>query len=200
MKGKMNPQWRESEVKCEFCGKSFHRPPSSIKKHIFCSKECYNNWIKKVRKSKEVNCTICGKPFIASPTRLRRNKRFFCSYDCEAIWLSINIRGENNPSWKGGYRFYKLIKWKEIRQKVLERDNWKCRVCGMTNSEHIEKFGFGLHVHHIIPRLKNGSNEPSNLISLCNDCHIKAERGELSISDVSAEVELAAVTKLAQEL
>lgn len=52
----------------------------------------------------------------------------------------------------------------EIRSQVLLRDNFRCQECNFY--KHLE-------VHHIIPRSKGGSDEPSNLITLCQRCHAK---------------------------
>jgi hypothetical protein len=51
---------------------------------------------------------------------------------------------------------------------VYERDNWNCRVC---------KGGGVLDAHHITDRnlLPNGGYVKENGITLCADCHIKAE-------------------------
>lgn len=52
------------------------------------------------------------------------------------------------------------------RGKILSRDNYTCQCCG-------EKFSAGeLEVHHILPRAKDGSDSPHNLVSLCETCHI----------------------------
>jgi 5-methylcytosine-specific restriction endonuclease McrA len=51
-----------------------------------------------------------------------------------------------------------------IRPKVLERDNYTCKMCG--NKEE-------LHVHHIIPIKEGGSDDLTNLITLCVNCHSK---------------------------
>jgi hypothetical protein len=52
--------------------------------------------------------------------------------------------------------------WKKRREKVLERDNHSCRICGSRK---------GLHVHHIVPQSKKGSHKLENLVSLCPRCH-----------------------------
>lgn len=53
------------------------------------------------------------------------------------------------------------------RRKVLERDNFMCRVCGVSRQD-----GAILHVDHIYPVSKGGSNEMPNLRVLCRDCNI----------------------------
>jgi len=56
-----------------------------------------------------------------------------------------------------------MSSWKNIRSIVLKRDNYKCVLCGKENSGQ---------VHHIIPRSKGGTEELSNLITLCGRCHM----------------------------
>lgn len=43
----------------------------------------------------------------------------------------------------------------------------------MTN---MSKEGVKLDVHHIVPRVKGGSHEPENLVTLCVGCHRKMKR------------------------
>lgn len=87
--------------------------------------------------------------------------------------------GEYNPMWKGGANDYYGPTWHPARREACERDNWKCRRCGLTNEEHLSKFNQELHVHHIRPFRTfdnhEEANEVSNLITLCRECHIKLE-------------------------
>lgn len=48
---------------------------------------------------------------------------------------------------------------------VRDRDNHTCQLCGATKCQ--------IQVHHILPRTNGGSDKPSNLISLCGNCHGK---------------------------
>ena len=50
----------------------------------------------------------------------------------------------------------------QYREPVLNRDNHCCVKCEESRS---------LHVHHVIPRKLGGSDELSNLITLCAACH-----------------------------
>lgn len=52
-----------------------------------------------------------------------------------------------------------------VRVSVLNRDKYKCVFCGK-NAKHVE-----LEVDHIIPFAKGGSNDISNLQTLCFDCN-----------------------------
>jgi 5-methylcytosine-specific restriction endonuclease McrA len=57
--------------------------------------------------------------------------------------------------------------WNEIAQQVKERDNYTCQECFREfppNSTY-------LNVHHKRELSQGGTNDPSNLISLCFSCH-----------------------------
>ncbi|MEW6102648.1 MAG: HNH endonuclease [bacterium] len=56
--------------------------------------------------------------------------------------------------------------WKERQSKCLERDGYKCRICGKTKK---------LHIHHIMPISYGGIHSLQNLITLCYTCHKKQE-------------------------
>lgn len=60
--------------------------------------------------------------------------------------------------------------WKEIRAKVLVRDNYTCCSCRRPLSELV---GLGRHleVDHIIRLADGGTNALINLQTLCNKCH-----------------------------
>jgi len=53
--------------------------------------------------------------------------------------------------------------WLVVRTQVLKRDNYTCVNC--------KKTGGRLHVHHIIPRSEEGTDELDNLVTLCAKCH-----------------------------
>ena len=55
-----------------------------------------------------------------------------------------------------------------LRYDILHRDNFKCCICGRTAKED----GVKLHIDHIIPVSKGGTNDVSNLRTLCQDCNL----------------------------
>jgi hypothetical protein len=61
--------------------------------------------------------------------------------------------------------------WDATRRRVLERDDYECRFCGMSDDEHREEHGRGLSAHHIIPDGDGGEDTPANLITVCQSCH-----------------------------
>ena len=51
-----------------------------------------------------------------------------------------------------------------VRRRVLARDHHQCQAPGCGRTQFLE-------VHHVEPRRSGGSNQPSNLITLCSSCH-----------------------------
>ncbi len=64
--------------------------------------------------------------------------------------------------------------WPKIRQRILERDQYRCQICGSNSNTAL------LHVHHKIPFRNFLNNEEANradnLITLCPNCHKLAEQ------------------------
>ena len=59
-------------------------------------------------------------------------------------------------------------RWEAIRRQVLERDGWKCRVCGRRGRlevDHVEPMGDGEFVYDL-----------DHLQALCRGCHIRKTR------------------------
>lgn len=56
-----------------------------------------------------------------------------------------------------------------LRFKVMQRDNFKCRICG--NSPAMTP-GLTLHIDHIIPCAKDGQATIDNLQTLCDKCNL----------------------------
>lgn len=53
--------------------------------------------------------------------------------------------------------------WEVVRKAVLDRDGYICQGCAADDRP--------LEVHHIVPIQRGGSNEMSNLNTLCDRCH-----------------------------
>lgn len=66
-------------------------------------------------------------------------------------WQNTSARNQSRPA-----------NWPSIRAQVLARDRFTCQMCGGRSD---------LEVDHIIPVARGGSWEPSNLQTLCSDCH-----------------------------
>ena len=55
----------------------------------------------------------------------------------------------------------------ELHRQVLERDGWRCQVCGGMQN---------LQVHHLKFRSHSGGDTEQNLITLCTECHERAHQ------------------------
>ena len=65
-----------------------------------------------------------------------------------------------------------------MREFVMERDNWECQNCGMSNEQHILAFNRQLTIDHIDGKgrySKIPNNDPDNLQVLCLRCHGKKD-------------------------
>lgn len=79
---------------------------------------------------------------------------------------------------------YKERQFQAVARKAVN-DNlygFICQDCGEFHAFHNEHGVFvpiddgKLNVHHIVPVKDGGGNEPSNLITLCIECHMKRHR------------------------
>lgn len=101
-------------------------------------------------------CKKCGKEFEA------KHNRPYCQ------------KGSCNPNWIDGRKKlpYSPDFTNELKLEIRKRDGFKCQCCGMTNEEHIIVIGYNLTIHHI--SYCKGDNRPENLITLCNQCNVRA--------------------------
>lgn len=128
-------------------------------------------------------------PLLDTTTRLARGlpsrlgslvKRFVAWYEARPL------PGERPPAGPdvteqllgelGSYRAVRAGLWWD----VLAADGWKCRSCGRGPAD-----GVSLEVDHIEPRSRGGSNERSNLQTLCRKCNIgKSNRHNTALTAV----------------
>lgn len=113
----------------------------------------------------------------AAEDRQERVKRFEASL---STWLATD-----EPK----YRYYRGYPpdWTTRRIYVFHRDKYLCQICGKSElqANHVSYNDMrwehllvmsgekrtGLHVHHKLPISRGGSNDLSNLITLCQNCH-----------------------------
>ncbi len=60
--------------------------------------------------------------------------------------------------------------WELLRERVLERDSHLCQACARK-----DRVAMGREVHHITPKAKGGTDDDTNLETLCRDCHVEAD-------------------------
>ncbi|WP_111891608.1 HNH endonuclease [Acinetobacter sp. MB5] len=60
--------------------------------------------------------------------------------------------------------------WRRLKDKIHLRDEWACQCCGRVTTE--------LELDHIINVAQGGTDDESNLQSLCVECHKKKTQKE----------------------
>lgn len=84
-----------------------------------------------------------------------------------------SLVNENVRHW--GYQKGTNYGFENTKAMVLNRDNYTCQYC---KGKHKDS---KLEVHHIVFRSKHGSDEESNLITLCHTCHKALHSGKISL-------------------
>lgn len=108
-------------------------------------------------------------PSVASKCHHNINwiNRFLAVLPNPALHIEVgkfDMQKMKDPNIQGtGYQQGDLYGYQTVKQYVLARDEYKCQVC--------KKKGGKLKIHHIIYRSEGGTNAPSNLITVCADCH-----------------------------
>jgi 5-methylcytosine-specific restriction endonuclease McrA len=188
--GEDHHQYDRIVVECKNCGSEKEVHPSHHEKvdNHFCGIDCQveyedrsgknNNFWKGGKVS--VSCENCGKEKEVQPYRYEEYENFFCDVACRGEWATREFSGENHPLYSNYTENYGT-NWLQVRQKVRERDNGKCRVCGVSK----EELGKWPDTHHIIPKSEFDTPEKSNfvenLVLLCSECHGKVEQGIIEI-------------------
>lgn len=81
-----------------------------------------------------------------------------------------------NPKVKHwGYQKGTNYGFENTKAMVLNRDNYTCQCC---KGKHRDS---KLEVHHIVFRSQGGSDEKSNLITLCHTCHKDLHSGKINL-------------------
>jgi len=130
---------------CGHCGKAFYRSVlksriSACGGKVYCSRECFAS---DKKTAIELKCAICNKPIERLPSRIKIQKRVYCSHECKAK----SMIGEGNPEWAGGigYEPYCNKFNDEFKERVRAFFDHECLICGKREGELIRR----LHVHHV---------------------------------------------------
>lgn len=204
--GAANPnyQGKKSTTTCDICGSQFEYYPSE-KEGRFCATcveeepwrtppdlegEDHPRWNGgKV----ELECEGCNESIERYPSNIT-GEVTFCSDDCRSEWLSEEFSESGHPNWKGGGNGSYGKGWNAVRRRALERDGYECVVCSKSKKE----IGRNPDVHHIVPvrqfvasddHAKEDAHYLANVVSLCVDCHRKADFGKIPKSKLRSFVE-----------
>ena len=182
---------------CVGCGAAISRAHGHSRNAKYCSNECKLEH----KKSKDRHCISCGVWFsslkwnISAGRLVADNARKTCSEECYIEQIKTNkerkekisqaFQGVNHPNWQGGSSYMRDRKfrgsnWQMIRQKIIERDGFKCVQCGISREEHHKKYHCDFNVNHKKPFHQFGgktelANKSSNLETLCKSCHTKTD-------------------------
>lgn len=169
-----------TELTCKSCGETFEAYQSWLdgedSRGQYCSNECYEK-----DRNVSTKCSSCGGEMEVERNRYETHRHVFCSTACELKWRKERFSGETHPQYEANWnRDAYGSMWEKRRQEVLERDNYRCQRCGVTQFYHVEVYGFGLDVHHETP-LKEFSDlkkahHMDNLVVLCRTCHTKEDK------------------------
>lgn len=173
---------------CPQCNKEFEKIVKDIKAKItYCSYKCRGIAGKKW---KNRTCSECGILYHHSGATCSKK----CSAKKHSKWVRENQGGENNPFYgkrhkeeskiamsiakrgkrKGTYskKYLRIFRggsyYRRTQNAVKIRDGYRCQYCG----------GHGEVTHHIIPLRDFTEITPTNLITLCKDCHHKTYNKE----------------------
>jgi len=174
------------------------RPTTDIADELDCAARTVSYWLEKhgIETRRSVPPAVLN--VIDDPMRLRElyeedglssseiAEKFGCSTHVIGYRLrKFNITnyemvGADHPRWNGGEYAYGHG-WNETKRiAVRERDGNECLLCGMSNADHLGRYGGQLHVHPVRKAREcddpEKRNSPSNLVTLCNPCHQEAEK------------------------
>ena len=176
---------------CKWCKISFRTYPSRLKRgDIFCSSKCYGlsqrgkklspehiekvkRGLDKIRKPPNKTCSRCKKPIRVFPYLLKRNKKFFCKWECRKNPpkpkkpRKKHVYPHKDFIVKNGYKFILLPNHPRANSKGYVREH-----IVILEKKLRRKFYPGEVSHHIDGDKMN--NSPGNLTTFPNNkLHIK---------------------------
>ena len=148
---------RRPNTQCKLCQKPCYKRPSDIAqsqfKSLYCSKACYH----KDHPPKTKICPVCGKDYVG-------HSQNTCSRACSNVnrtGIKYNQGQPNNKAKKG----------KDVRSRLIDLRGPKCEICLYDNVNILQ-------AHHILERSNGGTDEESNLLLICPNCHCTIHYGD----------------------
>jgi len=167
-------EWRAANVRlarCGWCGAEYKLDKHAHRRSASCSQECkaaltaVRNGQPMSKRVYFVECPGCG-GYKTTRKAKTAKKDSYCGNPCVRPPPASGRRGRvNNKSWS--------LK----RERVLERDGWVCRGCGIRVVSIEDPVPHQAHIDHIIPKAMGGDDHLSNLQVLCRGCNMdKADK------------------------
>lgn len=180
-------------AQCKYCDSDIR---ANNQGKVYCSIVCRNKDVKPEPRP----CIVCQ--ILFDPVKYHKSEDRYslddslktCSNECLREFyrtdqsrkdkISNAFSGSKHPNWQGGvsgsYTNFRGSKWQGLRKKVMRRDGYKCRHCGIDKDEQMKRHNRMFSINHIVPfhQLSGNTvaaNKLSNLETLCDSCHTKAD-------------------------
>jgi hypothetical protein len=114
-------------------------------------------------KSKDESCFYENLYFLCSDGNINYDLKQKAEEIRKEFKLKLDSRYNKKPANKSNKR--KPID-SRLRHECFKRDNYTCKECGATKEQKT------LHCDHILPVSQGGTDELSNLQTLCDDCNL----------------------------
>ena len=151
------------EKECQSCGKSFQADTREVNRGNakYCSLSCAAKAPKSLQY--EQVCKHCGKEFISASKNAK-----YCSDSCKQKNYRARQKSlsENGTSIKNYYKIF---------------ENIPCELCQWDKTTR--------DLHHIIEVSNGGTNELSNLLCVCPNCHRMIHNNLVSENDIQNIIE-----------
>lgn len=149
------PKRLRGATPCKNCGKPTTRPK-------FCSVQC--SWPRSGWRPESLICSECGISFISRHPGMR-----FCSTLCS------KRKNNRKSSAMRRARILSLVREWFDPLEVLERDRWRCHLCGVSTPKRLRGStdGRAPELDHIIPLAAGGEHSPRNTACSCRTCNLK---------------------------
>jgi hypothetical protein len=59
------------------------------------------------------------------------------------------------------------LRWEDLKREIFRRDDYTCQYCGHRGNV------VTLHVDHLVPASRGGTDDPSNLVTACWSCNLE---------------------------
>ncbi len=156
-------------LKCKQCGEQFRQ---ASYQQVHCSSRCKAKYqtaltVARYQPKRDAatvyQCKECGKPFTK-----RDERQYLCSVACNAKVTSRNTARVRRARIAGA------ITESFDPHEVLERDGWKCHICGIKTPKRLR--GTMAHnapeLDHILPIAVGGEHTRQNTACACKRCNM----------------------------